>query len=302
MTKIQALFTLSRPPFHTVGVLPFVLGTILAYYQENVFSWPIIIWGIIGVVLIMLATYYAGEYWDFREDELSSRAYPSKFAGGSRVIQRGIISRHLARNASFFCLILALGVGIVLQFVYRTGPWTLPLGIAGILGGFFYSARPVRWVSTGFGEIWIAFCYGWLPIAAGFYLQTGHISTLVHWLAIPVGLSIFNVILLNEFPDYEADQKTDKRNILVRFGPKIASYIYAFVSSASWIFFIVSLYRGVPKHTILFYLPILFISIILVVMVLAGRWQNRLILEKLCGLNILVNLGTTASYILAFVV
>jgi 1,4-dihydroxy-2-naphthoate octaprenyltransferase len=302
MKKIQALFALSRPPFHTVGVLPFVLGTILAYYQESVFSWAILIWGIVGVVLIMLATYYAGEYWDFREDELSARTYPSKFAGGSRVIQRGILPRHFARNASFFCLILALGVGIILQFVYHTGPFTLPLGIVGILGGFFYSARPVRWVSTGFGEVWIAFCYGWLPIAAAYYLQTGYISSLVHWLAIPVGLSIFNVILLNEFPDYEADQKTDKKNILVRGGAKKASHIYAYVSSTSWVFYIVSLYRGVPKHAIWFYMPILFISIILVVMVLAERWQNRLILEKLCGVNILVNLGTTASYILAFVV
>jgi 1,4-dihydroxy-2-naphthoate octaprenyltransferase len=302
MKKIQALFALSRPPFHTVGILPFVLGTILAYYQEGVISWAIIMWGMAGVVLIMLATYYAGEYWDFREDELSARTYPSKFAGGSRVIQRGILPRHFARNASFLCLVLALGVGITLQFAYHTGPFTLLLGIVGMLGGFFYSARPVRWVSTGFGEIWIAFCYGWLPIAAAFYLQTGYISTLVHWLAIPVGLSIFNVILLNEFPDYEADKKADKKNMLVRFGTKKAAYIYAYASSVSWVFYIISLYRGVPKHALLFYLPIFFISIMLTVMVLAGRWQNRLVLEKFCGLNILVNLGTTASYILAFVV
>lgn len=301
MKKLKALLALSRPPFHTVGVLPFLLGTILAYYQEGVFSWAIVIWGTIGVVLIMLATYYAGEYWDFREDELSARAYPSKFAGGSRVIQQGILSRNFARNASIICLLLALGVGVVLQFVYRTGPFTLVLGIVGIIGGFFYSARPVRWVSTGFGEIWIAFCYGWLPIGAAFYLQTGFISWLAHWMAIPVGLSIFNVILLNEFPDYEADRKAEKKNILVRFGVKKGSHIYAYASSASWIFYIVSLYRGVPKQALLFYMPVFFVSVIIVTMVLAGRWQNRLVLERLCGMNILVNLGTTASYILAFV-
>jgi len=302
MTKFQAWLTLSRPPFHTVGILPFVLGTILAYYQEQVFQLAILLWGLFGVVLIMLATYYAGEYWDYQEDGLSASLYPSKFAGGSRVIQAGILPRHFARTASFGCLILALGVGVVLQFGYRTGPWTIPLGVIGLLGGFFYSARPVRWVSTGFGELWIGFCYGWLPIAASFYLQTGYISPLAHWLAVPVGFSIFNVILLNEFPDYRADQTAAKKNILVRFGPKKASHLYAYISSGSWIFFVVSLYQGVPMGAVWFYIPVFFVSVFLVLMVLTGRWQDRVTLERLCGVNILVNLGTTAAYILGFVV
>jgi 1,4-dihydroxy-2-naphthoate octaprenyltransferase len=171
-----------------------------------------------------------------------------------------------------------------------------------LLGGFFYSARPIRWASTGFGEIWIAFCYGWLPIAAGFYLQAGYVSTIVHWLAIPVGFTIFNVILLNEFPDYEADRAVGKKNMLVRLDPKKGVHLYAYLSSGSWIFFIISLYQGVPRQAILFYMPVFFVSVILVVMVLSGRWQNRIILERLCGLNILVNLGTTLAYILGFVI
>ena len=302
MTKIQAWFALSRPPFHAVGVLPFLLGTILAHDQEGICRLSILIWGIAGVTMIMLATYYAGEYWDYKEDELSAHLNPSKFAGGSRVLQKGILPRHFARNASITCLVLALGIGMILQFGYHTGPWTMPLGMLGLLGGFFYSAQPVRWVSTGFGEVWIAFCYGWLPIAASFYLQTGHISSLVHWLAVPVGLTIFNVIMLNEFPDYEADQAAGKKNILVRFGASSASHLYAFLSSASWIFFVISLYQGVPRYAMLFYMPAFFVSLYLVVMILSGRWQDRKMLERLCGVNILVNLGTTAAYILAFVV
>jgi 1,4-dihydroxy-2-naphthoate octaprenyltransferase len=302
VNKIKAFFALSRPPFHTVGILPFVLGTVIANYQEAAFSWAIFIWAVVGVVLIMLVTYYAGEYWDYREDELSARSYPSKFAGGSGVIQRGILSRRTALVASLICLILALGVGVILQFGYGTGVWTLPLGILGLLAGFFYSARPVRWVSTGFGEVWIAFCYGWLPIAAGFYLQTGYIPAIIHWMSIPVGLTIFNVVLLNEFPDYKADQIAGKENMLVRLGTRVGSSIYAYVSSASWIFFVVSIYQGVPKLAILFYIPVFFVSLFLVLMVQTGRWQDRVMLERLCGINIIVNLGTTAAYIAGFVI
>jgi 1,4-dihydroxy-2-naphthoate octaprenyltransferase len=302
MKRIQAWFALSRPPFHAVGVLPFVLGTILANQQEQILNWAILIWGMIGVILIMLVTYYAGEYWDYREDELSAKSYSSKFAGGSGVIPKGLLPRRFARNAAFVSLVFALGVGMILQFGYRTGPWTLPMGIVGLIGGFFYSARPVRWVSTGFGEMWIAFCYGWLPIAAGFYLQTSLVSVLVHWLSVPVALSVFNVILLNEFPDYQADQIVGKKNILVRLGPGRAARLYAYMSSASWIFFMVSLRHGVPSHAIWFYTPVFFVSVFLVIAVLSGRWQDRMILERLCAVNILVNLGTTAAYIISFIV
>ncbi len=60
--------------------------------------------------------------------------------------------------------------------------------------------------------------------------------------------------------------------------------------------------RGVPVRALWFYLPILLLSLILVVLVVSGRWQTRAALEKLCAANLAVNLGTTAAYILGFVV
>ena len=299
--KLAAWLALSRPPFHSVGVLPFILGGVLAWRQQGVFRWDVCAWGTLGVVLIMLATYYAGEYWDYAEDTLSTRLGRSRFAGGSGVLQRGLPPRHAALWASVVSLLLAVGVGLILQLGYRTGPWTIPFGVVGMLGGFFYSTRPVRWVRTGWGELWIAFCYGWLPVAVGYYLQVGEIAPLVHWLAIPIGLTIFNVILLNEFPDYEADLAAEKTNLTVRLGQTRAAYLYGLISLGSWIGMLLSLSHGVPTRAVWLYLPILVISLILVVLVLRGRWRDRATLEKLCAANLVVNLGTTAAYILAFV-
>ena len=299
--KLFAWVALSRPSFHSVGVLPFILGSVLAWQQTGAFRWDICVWGTLGVVLVMLATYYAGEYWDYAEDTLSARLGRSRFAGGSRVLQRGLLPRHSALRASLVTLLLAIGVGSILQLGYRTGPWTIPLGIIGMVGGFFYSTQPVRWVRTGWGELWIAFCYGWLPVAVGYYLQAGTIAPLVHCLAIPIGLTIFNVILLNEFPDYEADRATGKRNLAVRLGRDWASSLYTVTSVASWAAMALSLVHGVPTRALWFYLPIVALSLVLVVSMLRRQWQNRATLEKLCAANLVVNLGTTAAYILAFV-
>jgi 1,4-dihydroxy-2-naphthoate octaprenyltransferase len=298
--KLRAWLALSRPPFHSVGVLPFILGGVLAWWQEGAFRWGVLAWGTLGVILIMLATYYAGEYWDYVEDSLSGQRGGSRFAGGSQVLQRGLLPRHAALWASVASFILALGVGVILQLGYRTGSWTLPLGILGLFGGFFYSTRPLRWVSRGWGELWIAFCYGWLPVAAGYYLQTGQVTPQIHWLAVPIGLTIFNVILLNEFPDYPADLEAGKTNLAVRLGRERASWLYGVTSVGSWVAMWLSIGQGVPTRALWFYLPILVLSLILVVLVLRGRWQDRATLEKLCGANLVVNLGTTAAYILAF--
>jgi 1,4-dihydroxy-2-naphthoate octaprenyltransferase len=297
--KLSAWLALSRLPFHSVGVLPFVLGGVLAWQQTGAFRWDICGWGTLGVVLVMLATYYAGEYWDYREDAISSQQ-PSRFAGGSGVIQRGLLPRRAALWASLACVILALVVAFILWLGYRTGPWTLPFGIVGLLGGFFYSTRPVRWVSTGVGELWIAFCYGWLPVAVGYYLQVGGIAPLVHWLTVPIGLTIFNVILLNEFPDYTADVATGKKNLVARLGPERGAWLYGLVSLGSWVGMGFSLMNGVPARALWVYVPGLALSLILTVLVVRGHWRDRDVLEKLCGLTIAVNLGTTAAYIFAF--
>jgi 1,4-dihydroxy-2-naphthoate octaprenyltransferase len=298
--KLSAWLALSRLPFHSVGVLPFVLGGVLAWQQTGAFRWDICGWGTLGVVLVMLVTYYAGEYWDYKEDTISSQQ-PSRFAGGSGVIQRGLLPRRAALWASLACVILALVVAFIFWLGYRTGPWTLPFGIIGLLGGFFYSARPVRWVSTGVGELWIAFCYGWLPVAVGYYLQVGGIAPLVHWLAVPIGLTIFNVILLNEFPDYAADVATGKKNLVARLGRERGAWLYGLVSLGSWVGMGLSLMNGVSARALWVYAPVLALSLVLTALVVRGYWQDRDVLEKLCGLNIAVNLGTTAAYIFALV-
>jgi 1,4-dihydroxy-2-naphthoate octaprenyltransferase len=299
-SRLRAWIDLSRPPFHSVGVLPFVLGSVLAWRLTGILRWDILAWGTAGVVLVMLATYYAGEYWDQREDSLSAALGPSRFAGGSRVLQAGLVPRDSALWASVVALLLALAVAAILQLGYATGPLTFPFCLLGLLGGFFYSTRPIRWVATGVGELWIGFCYGWLPIAVGCYLQVGHVAYLVYWLAIPVGLTIVNVILLNEYPDYPADSATGKTNLVVRLGPRRGAWLYTSISVGSWLAMLLSVSRGVPVRAFWFYVPILALSLLLVALMLRGRWRDRETLERLCGANLLVNLGTTATYILAF--
>ena len=298
--KIKAWIGLSRPPFHTVGILPFMLGTFLAYKINSTINIEVFILGISGVILIMLSTYHSGEYFDYEGDILSNRLHENRFAGGSRVLPAGRISPLVPLWTSIVTLIIAGIIGIILQFVLKTGPYTLVLGFLGAFPGFFYSTKPIRLVRRGFGEIFIGFCYGWLPVASAYYIQTGTIHPLVHWLAIPIGFSIFNVILLNEFPDYEADKATDKKNLLYRLGKQKGMALYVIFSLFTSLTMFISPLWGIPFKVVYFYLPFLIISLFIIVMMLRAKYENRKMLELLCGLNIAVNLGTSLAYIMAY--
>ena len=298
---MRGWFILSRPPFHIVGILPFILGTFLAYRLTSVFNLEVFILGVSGVIMIMLSTHHAGEYFDYKEDAIACRLHQNQFAGGSRMLPSGKINPAIPLWTSVIAFFVAASIGIILQFVYKTGTYTLVLGALGAFPGFFYSTPPVRLVKRGIGEIFIGFCYGWLPVASAYYIQTGAIAPIIHLLGIPIGLSIINVILLNEFPDYEADKATDKKNLLYRIGKQKGIILYMAISLLTSLTMLTSVFWGVPFKVIYFYLPFLIISLFIVAMALRGKHENSKTLEILCGLNIAVNLGTSLSFILAYI-
>jgi 1,4-dihydroxy-2-naphthoate polyprenyltransferase len=299
--KIKAWIGLSRPPFHTVGILPFLLGTILAYRIHSTISIEIFIFGVLGVILIMLSTYHSGEYFDYRGDMISNSLHDNQFAGGTRVLLAGKMSPLVPLWTSIIAIIIASAIGLFLQFILKTGPYTLLLGFLGAFPGFFYSTEPIRLVKRGVGEIFIGFCYGWLPVASAYYIQTGMINPIIHWLAIPIGLTVFNVILLNEFPDYEADKATDKKNLLYRIGKQKGLALYVAFSLLTSLTMFISPLWGIPFKVVYFYLPFFIISLYIIVMIMQKKHEDGKMLEILCGLNIAVNMGTSLSYILAYI-
>jgi len=299
--KLKAWFTLSKPLTHVLGALPFILGAVMAQSFTGHFDWPVFIWSIIAALLIMLVACYSGEYFDFETDTLAA-PYRNRFSGGTQVLQTGIIPKSRALIAAFICLAGAGAIGLLLQFYYNTGPLTIPLGLAGMVAAFFYSTRPIQWAYMGLGEIWIWFAYGWLCVAAAFYLQTGNFHPLVHYAGLPIGFSIFNVILINEFPDYLADKQVGKKNLVVRFGKEKMTRLYTVVTIAVIVFYFLAVWAGVPAIALLFFAPFMLLSLLTAFELLGGKYKKHKTLERLCAQTILVNWGTSISLAIAFAV
>ncbi len=247
----------------------------------------------IAVILIMWMNYYLGEWNDLEGDRLNQNF--NCFSGGSRVLVRGLLPSWVSLLLGYGCLAGALLIGLYIYHQYHTGPWTLFLGGLGIFFGFFYSAGPFRWSYRGVGEILIGFCYGWLPIGTGFYLFTGFFSDQILLLSVPVGLSIFNVILINEFPDEEADRTIGKRNLVVRFGKERMGDLYIGLSLLVAFSFIkvLMIFGHTPLWLIILSGMPLFLVLWSLIQVWRADFRDSKRLELLCRNTLLINLSVT---------
>lgn len=298
--QLRGWVMMCRIPFLPVGMLPLALGFAIAWRRTGMFDLGLFCLAELAVVLIMLSTHFAGECFDYNEDLSSYNSGKSRFAGGSGAIPAGLAQTSAARKASVICIFLACLVGLSIQFVYSTGPWTIPLGTIGILGGFLYSTPPVRWASTGFGELWIGVCYGFLPVVVGYYLVTKEFDPLLLIISFPIAATIFNVILANEFPDYESDRAAGKLNLLVKTGQRDGARIYVLVTALGWIASLLAVRFGTPQAFLFYYSIPFVISLFVNVAFLSGKWRDPRWLELMCGLGILVNMGTSLSFLIAF--
>jgi 1,4-dihydroxy-2-naphthoate octaprenyltransferase len=131
---------------------------------------------------------------------------------------------------------LAVGSAIGLAIVILTeSMFILILGLIGVLGGFFYTAPPVKLGYRCVGEFVIALLFGVLPVYGSYYLQTETIDTVALLPAFIVGILIFLVILINEFPDLRADAVVNKRTLVVRFGVPVSVWIYRTALAVSFL-------------------------------------------------------------------
>ena len=296
--RIKYWFLLSRIPFLSVMILPYILGALLSGRLFGIFNWLVFWIGLFGSLLVQLIAHYSGEIYDLPEDRLSVTLEKNFFTGGSGVLVENLIGPRKVKNLIRLVISLAIITGLILQFYFKTGKWTLWLGASGIICAYFYSKPPWRWVNRGIGEIFIAYSFGWLAVNAGFYLQASRFSVLAAWVCLPIACSAANIILINEYPDYPADKQTGKLNLLVRIGKEKVAVLYAWLAACGVGTFFLSLAKGLPEQSVFFYFPVLIISVSLAYQMLKGAYNDRKKLEKLCALTILVNLGTSLSYIL----
>lgn len=280
-----------RLPFITVALVPFAVGIAWAISDGMKFSIAISILGVIAVFCICSACHFLGEVFDQDEDRRTIIYGRSKFAGGTLMIVEGHISPLHAVIAAVFFLGFAFICGLIITFYYRN-LILFGLGAFGAAAAVLYSVPPLRLAKRGVGELFIGVCYGWLTLTTGYATACGILPSNSLLICLPVALSVFNIILINEFPDFRADMEAGKKTLVVRIGKDWASKVYGAANFLIIIFFFIICRTLHPDSYI--YLLILIPSTVLalvlsIALMLLKKWKYPERLEKFCGLTIILN-------------
>lgn len=241
--KLTTLFLASRPQFLTASVSPVLVGSALGFAIAGTLNWPLFLLALFAMMALHAGANIANDYFDSvsGNDWLNKNVTP--FSGGRQFIQQNVLSPGTTLATAIFCFAIGISLGLVI--LYLTRSWfILILGLTGLLGGFFYTAPPVKFGYRGVGEIAIAFLFGILPVYGSYYLQTGAVDIIPLPAACVVGILIFLIIFVNEFPDLPADSAVNKKNLIVRFGVPVSVWIYRIAVMSAFVIMVAGAFVG----------------------------------------------------------
>jgi len=243
--KLKIWFLETRPSFLLLSVVLIFLGTTMAWYHDVFNLWHSIL-AFVGLLLLHLSVNVLNDYFDYRSGiDLSTRRTP--FSGGSGILPAALLLPASVFRFGIVCFLLAVPIGI--YFVLATGWLLLPLLIVGAITVLLYTPYLTK---LGWPEVAPGLGMGMLPVLGAYFVQSGSYHLAAILASIPSGILVHNLLLLNEFPDIEADRKGGRRTMPIALGEATASKVYSGLTIIVYLWIIALVAAGLlPMPTLL---------------------------------------------------
>lgn len=236
-----------RAPFLTASVVPVLLGSSIVLATQEGWSNLYFILTLIGVICIQAGTNLANDYFDYKSGNDLINRNRSPFNGGSPALVEGLYKPIEIKKA--FTGFYLISTVIAAYLTAQVGWPVMFIALFGIFSGYYYSAPPIYLASRGLGEFFVGLNFGTLVVLGTFYVQTGGFTLEAFYASLPVGLLISAVLMINQFPDYEADKKVEKNNLLVRLGREKGARVYIAMVATAYLLIFLGPFLGITPFT-----------------------------------------------------
>ena len=149
LSPVWTFLLATRLPFLTATMVPILLGIAVAALG-GYFSWWLALLTLAGGAAIHIGLNTANDIFDALSGADEANYTPTQFSGGSRVIQRGLVSLRQMCVLSGGAYIVGISIGITLVLT-RGSLELLAIGLLGVVLSVFYTAPPLRLVHRGLG-------------------------------------------------------------------------------------------------------------------------------------------------------
>lgn len=258
---------------------------------------------LVGVVLTHISVNLFNEYSDFKT-RIDFNTVRSPFSGGSGMLVTGRTRPKPVLIAAITTLLISFGIGLYFAVVSH---WSiLVITIFGGLTIILYTPVLARFM---LGEFFSGLMLGTFVVIGTYIAMTATpgmslkeiISSELILISIPPGILTSLLLLINEFPDVEADRVGGRKHLVIRYGLQKASYIYAFGVFIAFGIIIALPLLGMASTWI--YLALLPLPLALNASFIAIRHnQDRTKIVTAMGNNVMTVLGTDLLIAIAILI
>ncbi len=282
-------FRETRPQFIVLTPVCFLVGlgsAAVALGGVGRIPWGYAILAFLGALFAHVATNVLNDYFDYKSG-LDLRTQPTPFSGGSGILPKGMMAPEKALWMGLGSLAITIAIG--LYFIKVRGWGLLPIGLLGVLVIVLYSPfitkRPfLCLLAPGLG-------FGPLIVMGTHYVLVGRYDWIALWASFVPLFLVSNLLLINQFPDLEADRESGRYHVPIMIGRKRSSYLYSAIALSAYLWLVLAWAGGLLPGAALIALIPLPLALVTIKGVLRHAEQMDQLLPFL-GKNVLYTLLT----------
>lgn len=210
MSPVRAWMLAARPKTLPAAMAPVLVGAALAIHDDTFALLPALA-ALLGALLLQIGSNFANDYFDFfKGADTAERLGPVRATAG------GLLSPGQMRWGMVTVFGLAALVGL---YLIAIGGWPiLAVGVASILAAILYTGGPFPFGYYGLGDLFVFIFFGLVAVCGTYYVQALALPPSVVLAAVPTGLLITAILVVNNLRDIETDARAGKRTLAVMLG------------------------------------------------------------------------------------
>ncbi|MDP2622327.1 MAG: 1,4-dihydroxy-2-naphthoate polyprenyltransferase [Actinomycetota bacterium] len=216
---MTAWLVAARPATLLASVSPVLVGSGLAA-GDGVFRWDAFAITLLTAMLLNVAVNFANDASDHARG-----ADGVHRIGPPRAVASGLLSSRQVWAGTAVVLALAGAGGIYLAAI--SGWVVIAIGAAAVLALLAYTGGPWPYGYHGLGELFVFGFFGPAAVVGSRYVHDATIPADAWLLAIPVGLLVTAILVVNNVRDLETDRAAGKRTLAVLIGRTPTRMLFA---------------------------------------------------------------------------
>jgi 1,4-dihydroxy-2-naphthoate octaprenyltransferase len=201
----------ARPRTLPAALAPVLVGTGAAAALDGFRLGPALL-ALVVALALQVAVNYANDYSDGKRGTDADRVGPMRLVGSGVATPRQVL---VAAALSF---LVAAVAGLALAAL--SSWWLVAVGAVCIAAAWTYTGGPLPYGYRALGEVFVFVFFGMVAVVGTTYVQTHTLPGLAFAVAVPVGLLIVAILVVNNLRDIEGDALVGKRTLAVLLGDR----------------------------------------------------------------------------------